>query len=327
MWPGLTRASRSLDHPPIGNGRLRVESQIVDFMQSGFSTPPASGPDNHDGLRKRRKVHFAEDNTQTDKGTTVRTDNTAQPVDLRHVQDICTVFTHKNTLCHTSRCLGYLDGFANEAFRHTFFEAPAPQLSNIPSVKLSEILTQPVETSVNFVDQLKLARNFVMAVLKFHSTPWLREHYSLHDLSFFRSSKGDVSSCLQTAHLGLDFIQCPLDDDCSTQMADVSHHEAVETARLTHGVRNLTLWSLGAVLLQIGTWSAIERLDDVANVRRLAQRVPMLGKRYRDLTKQCLECDFAFGDDLSRPRLQQAVYETVVCGLSEMISSLDIGDE
>lgn len=50
----------------------------------------------------------------------------------------------------------------------------------------------------------------------------------------------------------------------------------------------------------------------------------MLGKRYRDLTKQCLECDSAFGDDLSKPRLQQAVYEHVVCGLTEMIRTLDI---
>lgn len=53
----------------------------------------------------------------------------------------------------------------------------------------------------------------------------------------------------------------------------------------------------------------------------------MLGKRYRDLTKQCLECDFAFGDDLSKPRLQQAVYEHVVCGLTEMIKALDIEED
>lgn len=62
-------------------------------------------------------------------------------------------------------------------------------------------------------------------------------------------------------------------------------------------------------------------------VRRLAQKVPVLGKRYKDLTRQCLECDFAFGDDLSKPRLQQAVYEHVVCGLTEMIKTLDIGED
>lgn len=76
--------------------------------------------------------------------------------------------------------------------------------------------------------------------------------------------------------------------------------------------------------LQIGTWSALKSPDDVVAVRRLAQKVPVLGPRYRNLTKQCLECDFAFGDNLSKPRLQLAVYEHVICGLTEMIKALDI---
>lgn len=296
-------------------------------MESTLSTPPSSGPDAQDDLRKKRRtVRFVEDNTQTENSPAA-SDQASEAVDLRSVENVCTVLAHKNTMCRGPQCPVYLDGVANETFRHTFLESPAAVVSSSSSIKMSEILNQPVETSVNFVDQLKLARDFVMTVLKFHSTPWLREHYTLHDLSFFRSNDGDVASCLQTAHLGLDFIQSSPDADCSTQMADACNDEAIETARLTHGVRNLTLWSLGAVLLQIGTWSTIEHLDDVAKIRRLAQRVPMLGKRYRDLTKQCLECDFAFGDDLSKPRLQQAVYENVVCGLSDMIRSLDIGDE
>lgn len=297
-------------------------------MESTLSTPPSSGPDTHDGVRKKRRtVRFAEDTAQTEGSSPVASDSVSKAIDLRSIQNVCTVLTNKSLKCREPQCPVYLDGVANETFRHTFVESPTVNISSNSSIKMSDILNQPVETSVNLVDQLKLAHDFVMAVLKFHSTPWLAEHYTLHDLSFFRSTDGDVASCLQTAHLGLDFIQCSPDADHSTQMADVCNDEAVETARLTHGVRNLTLWSLGAVLLQIGTWSTIEQLDDVAKIRRLAQRVPMLGKRYRDLTKQCLECDFAFGDDLSKPRLQQAVYENVVCGLSDMIRSLDIGDE
>lgn len=79
--------------------------------------------------------------------------------------------------------------------------------------------------------------------------------------------------------------------------------------------------------LQIGTWSTLKSTDDVVAVRRLAQKVPVLGRRYRDLTKQCLECDFAFGDALSEPKLEQAVYEHIVCGLTDMINTLDIEEE
>lgn len=297
-------------------------------MESTLSSPPSSGPDSDESVRKKRRtVRFEEDTVQAEGCSPVASESISKATDLRSVQNVCTVLMRKSFEYREPQCPVYLDGVANETFRHTFIESPTVNISSDSSIKMSDILNQPVETSVNLVDQLKLARDIVMAVLKFHSTPWLREHSTLFNLSFFRSSDGDVASCLQTAHLGLDFVQCSPDADTSTQMADICNDEAVETAQLTHGVRNLTLWSLGAVLLQIGTWSTIEHLDDVAKIRRLAQRVPMLGKRYRDLTKQCLECDFAFGDDLSKPRLQQAVYENVVCGLSDMIRSLDIGDD
>lgn len=194
-------------------------------------------------------------------------------------------------------------------------------MSESSIVSTKEILSNPAETSVTFVDQLKLARSFALAVLKFHSTPWLKEYFSLQDLCFFRLGNSDLSTWVQTAHIGFDFVPIPTED------MDDGGNDALEDAKLAYGVRNLTLWGLGTVLLQIGRWSVIESPDDMVQVRRLAQRVPMLGRRYRDLTKQCLECDFAYGDDLAKPRLQQAVYEHVVCGLTDMIGSLDIGDE
>lgn len=43
-----------------------------------------------------------------------------------------------------------------------------------------------------------------------------------------------------------------------------------------------------------------------------------------ELTNKCLGCDFGYGDDLSKPRLQQAVYEKLVCELDDMIRSLAI---
>ena len=53
----------------------------------------------------------------------------------------------------------------------------------------------------------------------------------------------------------------------------------------------------------------------------------ILGPRYQELTNKYLGCDFGFEDDLSRPRLQQAVYENLVCELNEMIRCLDLGGE
>ncbi|KAJ0120488.1 hypothetical protein J7T55_015217 [Diaporthe amygdali] len=314
---------------PIRAGfmRLHVESRPLDFMESGLNTPPHSGDDDR---RKKRKVHFDFSDTQEMSKISTPVVKRQHPsiVDLRLAGDICTALQVRDSDPCNSNCLGYLDSCSNETFRHSFFGMSTKKsMTESTCVSGEEILTQPAETSVTFVDQLRLAHSFAVAVLKFHSTPWLRKYVSLHELSFFRFDDGDLSSCIRTAHLGSDFIQASSSEHFSMPTEDLTDNRAIEDAKLLHGVRNVTLWGLGTVMLQIGTWSMIKSPDDVVAVRRLAQRTPMLGKRYRDLTKQCLECDFAFGDDLSRPRLQQAVYEHVVCGLAEMINSLDIDEE
>jgi len=243
----------------------------------------------------------------------------------------------------TTPYLGYVDSYTQQVFRHCFYRSPddrgVPQsvvtLHGITS--LSEILSHPIESSLGIVDQLKLARNLASAVLKFYSTPWLKDYFSLCDLFIFRLSQ-DLSSCLQTLHVGLDFTQIPfspsslfMDGTVSTSQPNAIKGkqlaQVVEDAKLQYGVRNLTLWSLGTILLQIGRWSTIDAPDDVINVRRLSAQVPSLGPKYRDLTRKCLECDFAYGDDLSKPRLQQAVHENLVCELNDMISILDINDD
>lgn len=62
-------------------------------------------------------------------------------------------------------------------------------------------------------------------------------------------------------------------------------------------------------------------------VRRLSYQVPDIGPRYQQLARRCLECDFGYGEDLTRPRLQQAVYEKAYCELASMIEIMDISED
>lgn len=75
-------------------------------------------------------------------------------------------------------------------------------------MSMHDVLSHPVETSLSVVEQLKLARNIVYAVLKFNSTLWLKDYFSLCDLNFFRNGI-DLSDYLQTLHVGLEFAQWP----------------------------------------------------------------------------------------------------------------------
>lgn len=217
-------------------------------MESGLNTPPHSGDD---GRQKKRRVRF-NFNENEEKSTIVSSAMKKQDpptVDLRIAQNICTVLQGTSLDPCGSKCLGYLDSCCSETFRHSFFGTAAPRpVSESICVSTKEILSRPFESSVTLVDQLTLARSFAMAVLKFHSTPWLRDYVTIQDFSFFNFDDSDLSSCIQTAHLGFDFVHTPLGENFPIPTEDMIDKEVVEDARLTHGVRNLTLWGLGTVM-------------------------------------------------------------------------------
>lgn len=242
------------------------------------------------------------------------------------------------------QCFGYLAGNMEDNFRHHFYESSPsiihdevlPIKSICPPttlVPMSEAFNHSAERSIFIVDQLKIAREIVCAVLKLHSTPWLKKYFNLNDLIFYNNRMGhDLVKSLETLHVASEFTQrCfsePRQQAAATSLPSPPEvDDALEEARFLYGVRNLTLWSLGTILLQIGTWSVLKSSEDVVEVRKLSTQVSALGPRYRDLTRRCLECDFGYGDDLTRPRLQQAVYEGLVCELSEMISCLEVREE
>jgi hypothetical protein len=129
-----------------------------------------------------------------------------------------------------------------------------------------QVISHPVENSLSIVDKLKLARSLAAAVLKFHSTPWLGQYFALTDLSLFQIGP-DLSACLQTLHFDIDFVRkhCLGLDSSSMEGFELKNAstielEAIEDAKLQYGIRNLTLWSLGTVLLQIGRWDTIDSL-------------------------------------------------------------------
>lgn len=344
--------------------RLLVRSQLLDWMdhtlitasnarqlQCGSSGRPCP---------KRRKIRFLDDcsTSLSDSGSPSAanvpsgsqnsgTRGVVDSGDLLQVGNICSSFkpqsmNGRNMAPCSANCIGYIDTSSSDAYRHSFYqglgdryEQDAPWIANTRNVvSMDEILCRPAENSLSIVDQLKLARNLVAAVLKFHATPWLNQYFCLRNLSFFWRGK-ELPRCLETLHVDFEFCHRP-SLQLEPSMADVdpmrednlaSLLEVTENAKLQYGVRNLALWSLGMLLLQVGRWSTLDAPDDVLSVRKLSSETCALGPRYRELTNKCLGCDFGYGDDLSKPRLQQAVYEGVMCELNNMIGSLDIGSD
>ncbi|PWY87812.1 hypothetical protein BO94DRAFT_556302 [Aspergillus sclerotioniger CBS 115572] len=129
---------------------------------------------------------------------------------------------------------------------------------------------------------------------------------------------------LRSLHLTKEFTSS--DDMTGVESTDRQNISVNKDLQQLHGIRSLPLGCLGVVLLQIERWKQLDA-QDVAYVRRMANGSSRLGARYKRLTQKCLGCDFGLGADLNQPQLQDAVRDTVIDELTDMIASLDISVE
>ncbi|KAI8631337.1 hypothetical protein F5Y19DRAFT_27279 [Xylariaceae sp. FL1651] len=344
---------RSLDRQ-IRLIQLGVRSQVDWTGGTRLPTPTSSNASN-EGLNmsatttKRRKMVSWGDTPQSPPQhipsasfeASIVSESTLKitqiPPNLRQSKNVCSdMFRARKGKLSSGTCLGSLDGA--EGYRHTFFPAPEPKNSTqIESLEdfasLAEFLQCNSRNCLSILDQLTLARNVVSAVLKFHQTAWTNEYWTAKDLCFIRKGQS-LSKSLQTLHFSVPInSQAIPEQSGSMEGVEITLNPQIETASetlketmLKYGVFNLTLFGLGVILLQIGRWAVVPD-GDIENIRRLAQEPARLGRRFKDLTLRCLCCDFGKGFSLGKPRLQEALYDDVICELSDMISVIDIEDE
>ncbi len=202
-------------------------------------------------------------------------------------------------------------------------------------IRLDTLLADPRNRdALPLTDQLQLALRIASAVLKFNSTPWLGEAWGLRDLYFYErpaetsNTTADLSTSLQTLHFGVEWTRGAgnrLTDGLrqGEGEGEESVAAALEEAKMTYGIRNVTMYNLGVALLSIGRWAAVDP-HDVVRVRRMAAQTCPLGARFGDMTQRVLDCDFGYGKDLGKPRLQEAVYDGVLLELEAMIASMSL---
>jgi hypothetical protein len=326
--------------------RVQVRSRTMDsiiWSHEDLLAPPPKMDEVQRGQRKRQKVSFASISESPEiaseaspaaSAVSIATSQSsaAPPDDIKLTGHFCSELSKRclaPDAAYSRESLGHIDSGTQEAFRHRFF--PGSQASHCNTVDLdvvmfmSEVLGPSTHYRLDIVTQLRLAHRLVSAVLKFNATPWLDEMWNIEDLAFFRQGE-DLIESLQTLHFDRDLChKVPGSEDNAMEVESPTNlvHLSTEDAQYKHGVRNVTLFSLGAALLAIGRWERVDH-NDIEGIRRLASQRSYLGPVYQELTQKVLDCDFGYGKDLKKPRLQEAVYEKVVLELDSMIASLDI---
>ncbi len=320
---------------------VHVRSESIEWTNTDLPTPPASDSSLCDiRTPKKRRVGFSGEDACVRDCPESHTDQvTAGPkapsVDLSLSEHLCSVLAAEPKVVDEkpeTMCLGHLDTCTDERLRHTFFQCcQGPcRCCDLPHgagelMHVDDILSTPRNEELTVVDQLRLALRIASAVLKLNSTPWLSQHWSLHDLSFFQKGS-DLPNSLGSLHISLELAKETTEQSTTMDVDMDNPTSAFVNSGIAHGIRNLTLYNLGVALLSIARWSKIDPYQ-VLHVERIASQSCPLGPRYQELTQKALHCDFGHGKDLRKPKLQEAVYNSVIEKLEDMITSLDIDGE
>ncbi|KAH7127770.1 hypothetical protein B0J13DRAFT_453946 [Dactylonectria estremocensis] len=321
---------------------VHVKSKALVILGPGFIT--TSLDSNNSRQKRRRVVRFEDDSDkETEIQSTLSSTSLEAALDLQRTQHFCSELVPKilhglpeapsSNPCkrrnHTSACLGYLDTWTRDEYRHSFF--PCREGVCNPSLckgdikpegltRMDEMLAKPRSDELSVPEQLRLALRLVSAVLRFNSTSWLGECWGLQDLYFFEQDS-DLAASLKTLHIKADWSKSPAGELMDVDSA--GDLRFFEEAKLVHGIYNATVYNLGVALLSIGRWVRVDP-NDVLNVRRMASQPCPLGPKYQEMTQKVLDCDFGCGKDLSKTPLQHAIFEGIMLELESMISSLSI---
>ncbi|EON64583.1 hypothetical protein W97_03816 [Coniosporium apollinis CBS 100218] len=324
--------------PRIGTAKVSADSNSINASKRARSdSTPDLTSNPFRKIVKKRRVRFADDDVPLE----------VTMFNLYRAKNMCSLL--KRNLCiqdagPVERCIGYLE--SPNFYKHTIYASDpksprnnqAQIRSSIETITLDLLLHKSMQDELTLVDQLKLAHRIATAILQFHSTPWLSDRWHLQDLSLFGTRDEVTQDALRTLHLRSTFPDGSSRASAAPiEQMDISKPEvdaviSAQEAQLRYGISNMALFCLGVALLELGHWRTLQDLrragdvDDIVTARRLAAsgRPPLGSTKFQRIVRKCLQCDFGFGDDLSKTELQSAVYSDVVCELEAMVSVMTI---
>ncbi|KAK3347007.1 hypothetical protein B0T25DRAFT_553411 [Lasiosphaeria hispida] len=320
---------------------LRIRSENTLWANATFLSPGDSDSEHDDSERpaKVRKVRFAEspwqasarapqqdacDNPNDEK----KMPKAAATHNLGGTVDMCNhLFKQSRDLQGQGQesSIGYLKSQNNLSHHLTTDESresTAIQTHPRPPASLASAVRQERAVDISVNDQLRLALRLSQAVLQYHATQWWPESWDLSHLSYFDTGT-ELSESLETLHIGTRLTSKTEAVTLQAALADALSPPADDDGLLLCGVRNVTLYCLGATLLQIGRWECLPDPSDIVQIRKTAARPSRMGPKFDRLIASCLYCDFGFGADLNTRELQTAMYENVICELERMVHMLE----
>ena len=239
--------------------------------------------------------------------------------DLRTIPNLC------NNLMNQPpgpvQYLGFLQ--KSKTFKH-FICTPFDQsrhVSNTKSLKDALVAAKASSEGIPVLEKLNLAKILALAVLQFHSTPWLKREWQSQDVVFF-GIQNFAEDPLRMPYLKSRVLTQRNTTDQQVIISITGRDSSVTNLRSS--VRNQTLYSLGVMLIELAYDSPLQDLkkpeDDQGDPHTLFWAATRLGDRvirelgpiYADAVKICLHGAFGASSELEDMRVQRAFFVEVV---------------
>ncbi len=312
--------------------------------------PPSHGPlysGQHEILESvlEKNIDFANIGTGSqallgsDQSSSVTLEAVAVSVpDLYTIPNLCYHLTRQPITRVSSHCIGFLQ--KTTTFKHMVYIP----MNDVPPVATTRTLEDALRAAkdssegIPLPEKLGLAKLLALAVLKYHSTPWLNSQWQSQDVVFFnvRDFSRDP--------LRMPFLQSSvLTQAREASGATADHEHTIDRRTVAQGkkpmrshIRNQTLYNLGIMLIELAYDSPFKDLQTVEDdqgdsltlhwaAERLGESVRrVLGQRYAEAVKICLHCGFGPSDDLDDLELQQDFFSKVVQKLEKCADAVSI---
>ena len=200
------------------------------------------------------------------------------------------------------------------------------------AMSLEQVISRESERrgvgGIALYERLRLAKTLAIAVLQYHSTPWLTVSWRSEDIYFFGS---ELASAQEIPSLTSPHFNVKVKGPCGQL-------PRAPTFPPHNLVRNPLLFSLGVVLLEIAYNSTLDRLQrpfdledgqegrysEFFAARRLATSAKSdMGITYHKIVERLVECDFGLcKTDMNDRQLQAAFHRDVICPLEKLEQKL-----
>ena len=245
--------------------------------------------------------------------------------DLRLIPNLCRHLTEGTASTH---CIGYFQ--ENEPFSHLMYAPQGPYVSSPTVSSLEDALMAAKGTldGIPLPEKFALAKLLALAVLRFHSTPWLNEEWRSSDVVFFGIRDFSQDS------LCVPFLKSHVFARARHQANELAAPE--DKALIRSPIRNRTLYNFGVLLIELAYNSPLHALvlqeDDQGDpytlywtAMRLGEKVRReLGPFYADAVNICLHCGFGASSDLQELKVQRLFFDEVVQNLQKCAEAVTV---